>query len=73
MYNLIYLLVSIRLDSVEKHLRLRFTFSSSFFLFFFRGAFHVFRCEIILFQWVPCTVHGTHKYFIQNFFLNWDL
>ena len=55
-------MVSIHLDGAKKHLHLSFTF----FFFFLRKAFYVFRYGIMLFQWVSCNVYRTHKYFIQE-------
>ena len=57
--------LSIRLDTVNKGQRLHFSnfFSFLFFSFSFeKSVSH----GIMLFQWVPCTVHRTYKYFISK-------
>ena len=38
----------------------------SFDLFFFSFFLSAFQQGICTVQWVPCIVHGTHKYFIRK-------
>ena len=65
--------LSLRLDSAEKYCVCVSSFLILSFFFFLRRAFHV-HCgshtgresKIMFFQWVSCTIHGTHKYFIKK-------
>ena len=65
--------ISLRLDSTEKYCVCVSSFLILSFFFFLRRAFHV-HCgshtgresKIMFLQWVSCTIHGTHKYFIKK-------
>ena len=71
--KLLLICISLRLDSAEKYCVCVSSFLILSFFFFLRRAFHV-HCgshtgresKIMFFQWVSCTIHGTHKYFIKK-------